>query len=127
EIPKFITGIFQKRGIAEASSISADMGDEVIEKPIRLIRYHKKERIISPPILYLKQYGDGYEKKSSFCKKIQEIRNKFNFIVFQHSSQDWSSRGIHRINKGNDILIKAFANYLKRNNYISDSALVLLE
>ena len=127
EIPKFVTGIFQRRGIAEASSISADMGDEVIEKPIRLIRHRKRQRIISPPILYLKQYGDNYEKKSSFYEKIQKIRKKFNFIVFQHSSQDWSNRGAHKINKGNDVLIKAFANYLKHNNYVSDSVLVLLE
>lgn len=127
EIPKFITGKYQFKGIAGAYAISADLGDELIEKPIRLIRKIKKSRIISPPIQYLKQYTENYKEKSINFKMLNEIRKKYSFLVFQHSSQDWSNRGAFKENKGNDILIKAFANYLSCGNYKEDSALLLVE
>lgn len=127
EIIPYIIGGFQRNGIRDAECISLDLSEDVYEKPLQIIRGNNSKRVGSLPFLYLKQY----EVKSGEAGKMQayfsELRTKYKFVVFQHGSQDWSSRGPYKINKGNNILIEAFAKYLNEGTHKKDSALLLVE
>lgn len=128
EISSNIASRAQYFGIKEAVVVSLDSSDLVYEEPLRKIKRSSFERIVSPPYLYLKQYNNNYFFRSSFHETFQEIKSKYKFIAFQQISQDWSMRGIFKIDKGNDKLIIGFANYLKQNTAnFNDSVLILME
>lgn len=123
----FIAGKAQFEGIKEAHYISMDPAEDVLELPLKKIRGNNTNRISSPPIMYLPQYSSESSKNYKSEMNFDELRKKYAFIVFQHGSQDWSDRGTFKINKGNNILIEAFAKYLAVDNKNKDSALVLIE
>ncbi|HTA62685.1 MAG TPA: hypothetical protein VK835_09525 [Bacteroidia bacterium] len=128
EIPANIVSRAQFIGIKEADTVSLDMSDEVFETPYYKIRGKTQRRITSPPFLYFKQYTDNYPALSTYYKQFSEIRSQYKFIVFQQISQDWSMRGEFKIDKGNNNLINAFADYLNKNEkYKKDSLLILME
>ncbi len=127
EIKLFITGKAQFEGIKKANYFSMDLSEEVNETPLKIIRGQKGKRVDGPPFLYLPQYDSELFNKKRPKNALSDIRNNYKFIVFQHSSQDWSSRGPYKINKGNNVLINAFAAYLKKGENKNDSLLVLVE
>lgn len=127
EIVPYIVGKAQFEGIKEARYISMDPAEDVLEVPLKKIRGSDKNRIASPPIMYLPQYTTDLSEKYRSKMNFEDLRKKYAFIVFQHGSQDWSDRGPFKINKGNNLLIEAFAKYLHDDNYSKDSALVLVE
>ncbi len=127
EIIPYIVGKAQFKGIKESAVISLDPSEEVYEKACKVIRDKNSKRISAPPFLYLPQYEDDFQKHTDVYKSFFKIRNEFKLIIFQHGSQDWSNRGPYKINKGNDVLLKAFAEYLKKENNKSDSVLILVE
>jgi hypothetical protein len=128
EIPSNLVSKAQFMGIREAKIISLDPSDEVYEKPCAMIRRNNKKRVCTPPFLYFNQYTKDYTKLSSFYEPLKNLRNQFEFIVFQQISQDWSMRGPYKIDKGNNHLINGFADYLKKDPQFSkDSVLILME
>lgn len=127
EIIPYLCGKAQFLGIKETSVISLDSSEDVYEKPLDKIKKKPYQRILAPPFLYLKQYSQGFQKLSEKYDYFLKIRDSYKFIAFQHGSQDWSDRGPFKINKGNDVLIYAFADYLKQENNSDDSVLILLE
>lgn len=128
EIPANIVSRAQRLGIKEAEILSLDPSEEVYEKPNLLIRGNKKKRILAPPFLYFKQYAENYPALSTHYTQFKNLRNQYNFIVFQQISQDWSLRGDFKIDKGNNLLIKGFADYLLQNPiFANDSLLILME
>lgn len=127
EILPYISGKAQFQGIREARYISMDPAEDVLEVPLKQIRGNDTHRISSPPIMYLPQYMSDLSVKYKSEINFEDIRRKYAFIVFQHGSQDWSDRGPFKINKGNNILIEAFAKYLELGNNSKDSVLVLIE
>jgi hypothetical protein len=90
EIPSNIVSRHQKFGVKNADYVMMDDSDKSYETPLRKIRGDKRKRICAPPFLYLKQYDENYAKRSVYFDKFMKIRNKYDLIVFQQISQDWS-------------------------------------
>lgn len=127
EIIPYIVGKFQFQGIKLANYISLDPSEEVYETPCKRIRGDNSNRIAAPPFLYLEQYKNANYNNIELRSLFSKLREKWKFIAFQHGSQDWSNRGPYKINKGNDVLINAFAGYLKEKEFSNDSLLILVE
>jgi len=127
ELTNYFFGKQQFNGIKEAICISLDPSEDVYEKPLKIMKGNNFERINSAPFLYKNQYKVGFENASTRINEFNELRNKYDLIIWQHISQDWSDRGPHKINKGNHILIKGFSEFIKKAVSKEKAILVLLE
>jgi hypothetical protein len=106
ELKNYFFGKYQFFGIQESVCISLDPSEEVYEMPLERIKGKQFIRVSSAPFLYSPQYKKGFEDQSQKINEFKAIRAKYDLIVWQHISQDWSDRGPYKINKGNDILLK---------------------
>ena len=127
ELTNYFFGKQQFNGIKEAICISLDPSEDVYEKPLKIIKGNNFERINSAPFLYKNQYKVGFENAYPRINEFNELRNKYDLIIWQHISQDWSDRGPYKINKGNHILIKGFSKFIKKAVSQEKAILVLLE
>ncbi len=127
ELTNYFFGKLQYNGIKETICISLDPSEDVFEIPLKKIKEKLFERIPAMPFLYKNQYTLGYENLSARINEFKELRNKYDLIIWQHISQDWSDRGFYKINKGNNILIKGFSDYLRKSIHKEKAILVLLE
>lgn len=64
--------------------------------------------------------------QSDFVRKFNEVRNEADFLVFHHSRHIWKTIEQENSDKGNDKLIKGFAQFLKDPRH-SNSKLMLFE
>lgn len=127
ELTNYFFGKYQFNGIKEASCIALDPSEDVFEIPLKLIKGNNIERIGSAPFLYKNQYKLGFENSSTRINEFKELRSKYDLIIWQHISQDWSDRGPYKINKGNHILIKGFNDYITKTPNKDKAILILLE
>jgi glycosyltransferase involved in cell wall biosynthesis len=127
ELKNYFFGKHQFYGIQEAVCIALDPSEEVYEQPLLSIKGNSFNRILSAPFLYSPQYEDGFERQSQSLNEFKALRLNYDLIIWQHISQDWSDRGHYKINKGNDILIKGFSDYLNKAVNKEKCLLILLE
>jgi hypothetical protein len=127
ELKNYFFGKYQFCGIQECVCISLDPSEEVYEVPLEKIKGKQFNRISSAPFLYSPQYKEGFELQSQRIHEFKAIRERYDLIVWQHISQDWSDRGPYKINKGNDILIKGFSDFLAQSKSRDKALLILLE
>jgi hypothetical protein len=127
ELENYFFGQYQFQGIHVAECIALDPSEEVYEKPLSKIKGNNFKRIGSAPFLYKHQYTNGYEQLSDQYSRFKTIRSQYDLILWQHISQDWSDRGPFKINKGNGILIRGFADYIKQSPKADKAILILLE
>ena len=128
ELVNYFFGKYQYNGIKEATCVSLDPSEDVFEIPLKIIKFGAKfERIKSNPFLYKNQYTLGFENNSPRINEFKTLRTKYDLIIWQHISQDWSDRGPFKINKGNNVLIKGFADYINKTAQKEKALLVLLE
>lgn len=120
--------LLQKRGIEKASHVLFDFTKE--QEPIfKKFELKGKRHFTFPPILYSREFNtisiQSFLTESNLFPHIQRIRNENDLLIFQHSRQSWKNPEDEFSNKRNDILIYAFAEFLKRTNL--NSKLILLE
>jgi hypothetical protein len=127
ELKNYFLGKYQFQGIRASTCVSMDPSEDVFEVPLNKIKSEPYNRIMTSPFLYFHQYKNGYELQSNSIQDFKLLREKYHLIVWQHISQDWSDRGYYKINKGNDILIKGFSEYLSASNYKESALLILVE
>jgi hypothetical protein len=127
ELKNYFFSKYQFNGIKEAVCISLDPSEEDYEKPLKIIKGTQFNRIPSAPFLFSAQYKTGFENLSLRIEEFKKLRAKYDLIIWQHISQDWSDRGPYKINKGNDILIKGFSDFLRKSKNKDKSLLILLE
>ncbi|MFO0322343.1 MAG: hypothetical protein ACK504_07945, partial [Bacteroidota bacterium] len=127
ELTNYFFGTLQYQGIAESLCIALDPSEDLYEIPLKKIKNSNFERIGSAPFLYKNQYTSGFEHQSSRLDEFVALRKKYDLIIWQHISQDWSDRGSIKINKGNHVLIEGFSNYIKQTNKKDKALLILLE
>ncbi len=128
ELKNYFFSLYQFTGIQCATVIAMDPSEVVYEEPLNFIKGNNDfKRIDAMPFLYLPQYSWLDTYTSEIVQTFQQLRKQYDFICFQHGSQDWSNRGPYKINKGNDLLIKGFAQYLAVASNKKDSLLVLVE
>lgn len=107
----------QRRGIKEAGHILFDETNEDLEEKIACLDIEHKRTRLNPPFLYYPQYegalGDENLKKSIYYEQFATLRDKYDFIVVQHSRQDWKNSQMIFYYKGNEKLIHAFAKLIQ--------------
>jgi len=101
---------------------------------IEELKLYKKWERIPIPMIYEPLYNSNNLellcKQSHWYVEMSKIRDQFEDVFLSHSRHYWKthkggSRADVLSNKGNDKLIKGFANFIKNNK--RESALVLLE
>jgi hypothetical protein len=127
ELTNYFFGKLQYNGIKETICISMDPSEDIFEIPLKKIKETLFERILCNPFLYKNQYIADFENNSIRINEFKELRKKYDLIIWQHISQDWSDRGPYKINKGNHILIKGFSDFIEKSIHKNKAILVLLE
>jgi hypothetical protein len=127
ELKNYFFGKYQFQGIKASTCVSMDPSEDVFELPLKTIKMDAFDRISTSPFLYVKQYEKGFENSSSQIETFKALRAQYDLIIWQHISQDWSDRGPFKINKGNNVLIKAFSDYLALSKNKDKALLILLE
>jgi hypothetical protein len=127
ELKNYFLGKYQFQGIRASTCVSMDPSEDVFELPLKTIKTDAYDRISTSPFLYVKQYEKGFENSSSQIETFKALRAQYDLIIWQHISQDWSDRGPFKINKGNNVLIKAFSDYLGLSKNKDKALLILLE
>lgn len=106
---------YQKRGIKESSYILFDRTNKVFETVFKRLHYDGK-RIISPaPMLYYKDYlNDMLVATNPLLARLGKTRRENDILLVQHTRQVWRNPSDPWSNKGNDLLIKGYAKFLKQ-------------
>jgi hypothetical protein len=82
------------------------------------------------PLLYLPQYRsasfEAYKNTSLPLKIIKAIKKSGKQIIFSHCSHYWYKKNNDLFNKGNNILIRGFDEYLRKSRN-RDLQLILIE
>ena len=127
---------YQRKAIKNAGVISLEASNPEFEKQfVEPLKIDSKRIFATCPFIYYPQYENGemeeYALKSTFHFKFQKIREAHDIVVFHHSRQEWRADGAlevqkHVWTKGNDILIRGFADFVANNPSVK-SALIMFE
>lgn len=108
-------GRYQRKGITESDYILFDRTNTAFEKLIKKLKY-RGQRIISPaPMVYHKDYENGWQLAvglNGLTKQLQQLRQDADFLLVQHARQSWKNSSDYWSFKGNDLLIKGFAQFV---------------
>jgi hypothetical protein len=109
----------QNRGVRFANHINtSDIGEEKV-RVINKLSLGKKTKYFGIPMVYQPVFSPAqiqkYYQKSEYYAKFIKIREKNDLVVFHHSRHVWSTHIDEFSYKGNDILIRGFAKFAKRN------------
>jgi hypothetical protein len=124
EIGAFYQAFLQKKAIRNASYMMCELTNDEFENHITKLRVKGKRLFSILPIVYSPQYNVPAFTNST--AQIQKIREANNFIVFHQSRHIWKSDPTSLHYKANDMLIEAFADFVKSNKNIS-SLLIMFE
>lgn len=124
------TGYYQRKGIRETPYIIFDRAGAGFEKVFTKLKY-KGQRIISAaPSIYHKEYEQDKmreaSRKSPLAAQMQQLRSENELIILQYVRQVWKPIRDKWSLKGNDLLIKGYAEFLKKYPAVT-SKLVLFE
>lgn len=114
--------------IRKAEIVLLDVSNAMWESSLRKIRTINQDRILaSPPMIYLNEYDsdrlpERLVQSQYYDESIYAIIKESNFVIFQHCRQLWTEK--NKYCKGNDKLIRGFADYIQSGQ---KAILVLLE
>lgn len=127
---------YQRKAIKNAGVISLETSNPDFEKQfVDPLKISHKRIYTTCPFIYYPQYENGemeeYAPKSPLYPKFLKIREAHDIVIFHHSRQEWRADGKmevqkHVWTKGNDILIRGFAEFVINNPSVK-SALIMFE
>lgn len=120
---------FQRKGIQNATSFIMEKQVDWVEKKILSLKLKSCRICTSIPMVHLPTYSNvALEEieKLSYYKIYKEIRDNHDLVIFHHSRHSWKNPQDKFELKGNDILFKGFAKFLKTNSLVK-ACIVTLE
>lgn len=106
----------QRDGILAAQVVNCDT--ELFQEAVPYL-HPKQLQFFGLPFVYLPEYSPEILKRAAeitaFGKEFQRIRSQYDFMVFHHSRQLWKNPPSYHYDKGNDKLIRGFAEFVMRN------------
>lgn len=118
----------QRKGVKNAGLIICDEGSEWMELMINKLKLRNRVEL-SAPIIYCADFNkaniSNYYHKSIYYKRFSEIRESCDLLLFHHCRHVWDPNINPLYTKGNDILVRAFASFLKKTK--KRSKLILFE
>lgn len=126
----FQVNTFQKRGIKNSRNVVCCPTNEEFSKYFEKLKLQNKMLFLGIPMIYTPQYNpvsiQTFFDFTHWHKEFLNIRRSYDLVIFHHSRQMWKNP-INKINnKGNDILINGFADFVKNHKSIN-ACLILLE
>jgi len=103
---------YQKKGIRNCDLSSITISNKLYKKAVEKLRV--KTFSLSIPHLYYKEYCNLKPEGLKYSNFFLELRKNYEIIVFNHCRQLWKTFVDEISWKGNDIIIKGFAQYLKK-------------
>ncbi len=118
---------YQKKGIRESSYMLFDRTNAAFETIFARLKLNGK-RVISPaPMLYHKDYEQQTPVSTDpLIQRLVSERRDTDILLVQHTRQVWKRASDLWSYKGNDLLIKGFAKFIKAYPLIS-AKLILFE
>lgn len=120
----------QLKGIQNCKYIILNDTKGVFENVVNKIQPKGKRMKISLPIIYEPLYNpleiEKYYSLSQYYSCFKKIRNNHELMLFHHTRHQWKTAPDEFSWKGNDILIKGFAGFVKQHPEIT-SCLIMLE
>jgi hypothetical protein len=130
EIYQWMVSKKQRKAIEDVRYISFAYTNDINESLINQLDLKGKRYNLPSPILYMPQYeGNDFLKfrnDNFFYKRIESLKNKYDLVIFHHSSHQWKNPFYNLSYKGNEKIISGFAETIK--NYEGKKmALVMFE
>lgn len=121
---------YQRNGIYYCSNILMQSTVPEIEEILKKLKLTNKIIRELCPMLYLPQYSINEIEKNYYrvywYEEFKKIREESELIVFNHCRQKWRHMPFGWGTKGNDILIRGFADFVKLN-IVKNPTLILIE
>jgi glycosyltransferase involved in cell wall biosynthesis len=128
-IPYLALSHYQRKGIQNASYMLFDKANTAFESIISKLKMDGVRITCPPPLFYHKEY-DGElcarQSENPHLPKLRELREKNDILILQHTRQFWKKARDKWNLKGNDLLIKGYAEFLQMNPFVK-SNLILFE
>lgn len=107
---------YQKKGIEQASSILFDYTNDDFEQIIKKFNLTGKRYKYPCPFIYTPEFNvdrvEELRSQSPATAKMSGLRNKFDFIAFNHIRQSWKNPLDIWSYKGNERIFRAFKSFL---------------
>ena len=116
----------QYEGVKLANYVALFKGDDLYETPISIIRKEGK-RMASTPYFYTPLLRKDYFSQSTLNDELNELKDKFAYLILHHCSHNWVTNRDSLIYKGNDKVIYAFSSYIHSSQASKKACLILLE
>jgi glycosyltransferase involved in cell wall biosynthesis len=129
-LPAYVTiARYQRKGIGDSSYTLFDRTNKEFEKVFSKLHFKGKRIISALPMIYHKEYEpSGMDTSELVLSRIDlnKLRSENELLIVQHARQVWTKLPDQWSAKGNDELIKGYAQFLKAHPNKS-SKLVLFE
>jgi len=106
----------QRDGIRKARYVSYDETNGIHERKLAPLRLGGRRIRVPPPCLYAPDWEPGavlrFCHRSHWYEELAKIRAASDLVVFHHCSQRWASFRDPFLNKGNDKLVRGFAEFV---------------
>lgn len=122
-----LTAYAQRKGIRQADYILFDRTNRKFEKVFDRLRFNGERVVCANPMIYYKEYLNGFDhKEAAQANQIDVLRRENELLFVQHARQVWKHDLDGWSGKGNDMLIRGYALFLKKYPSVR-SKLVLFE
>ena len=108
----------QLRGIRQCPVILFDKTNADFDRIFHRLNYRGKRIVSPPPLFYSKEYDETLALNQSgnpYFSRLQELRSQNHLLVLQHIRQVWKWQRDRWNLKGNDQLIRGYAQFLAAN------------
>lgn len=106
----------QRDGIRKVRYVSCDETNEVYERKLAPLRLGERRIRVPLPLLYAPDWEPEavlhFRHRSHWYEELAKIRAASDLVVFHHCSQRWASFRDSFFNKGNDKLVRGFAEFV---------------
>ena len=108
----------QRRGLQEARLVNWGGEVDVLQAPIERLGLEGTTRYLGLPAvyggLYRPGFSDRYLTRSAWGHAFRELRQRFDLLVVHHSRHIWATYIDEFSAKGNDVLLRGFAELRRR-------------
>ncbi len=129
-IPYFKAAALQIKGIRRTPHLMFDKTNPAFENLINKVRYPGNRVAAALPMLYSSEYNEAtilqHQHAHPCWALLKKTRAENEIIFLQHIRQLWKTYVDKWSAKGNDILLRAYKEYLKRNPQLK-TKLILFE
>jgi hypothetical protein len=119
----------QRKGIRSCPYILFDKTNAEFDSVFRRLNYRGQRIISPPPLFYSKEYEEvlaRQEPANPHIAALQKLRAENDLLVLQHIRQVWKAHRDRWSMKGNDHLVKGYAQFIAANPGVK-TKLILLE